>query len=360
MPSSPPTLSVIIPVRNGMSVLPAALDALNTSDLPPGEWEVIVVDDGSTDGTENLAPRANRLLRLDESRGPGYARNRGSALARGEILVFLDADVCVHPATLRLLLCAFRDAADVGAVFGAYDTEPAAPGFISQYRNLLHHHTHLRGAGDAETFWAGCGAVRRHVFAEVGGFDAGRYRRPQIEDIELGHRIRDLGYRILLRPDIQATHLKKWSLGGGIVTDVRDRGIPWSRLLLADDAAGYRRSTLNIRTQEKVFTGMAAAAPIAGLFGIVSGRSIAVAVAALLVLGVIAGNAALLQWFAARRGVSFALAVIPLRILYYILNAVSAMTAWVQHSTDRLWPQRSSPPGMLLRGVETARPPETA
>ena len=68
------------------------------------------------------------------------------------------------------------------------------------------------------TFWAGLGAVRRDVFAAVGGFDAARYPHPSIEDIELGGRLAARG-RILLDPAMQGTHLKEWTLRSMVTTD---------------------------------------------------------------------------------------------------------------------------------------------
>jgi len=329
-----PRLSVIIPVRNGAATLPRVLTSLLASDLPRDTWELIVVDDASTDGTLKIAAAlANQLLRVtDGPRGPAAARNRGAEVARGDILVFIDADVCVHSTTLRGFLRVLDEAPDVGAVFGAYDLEPSAPGLMSQYRNLVHHYTHVMGAGDAETFWAGCGAVRKRVFREVGGFNAARYTRPQIEDVELGHRIRDHGYRILLRPELQGKHLKGWSLGGSIVTDVRDRGIPWTRLLLSEGGTVARRSTLNLRTEEKLFTLMVAAAMLLSIVAFAAGEPWWMAASASLLLGVVVGNARLLRWFARQRGIGFALAVIPLRILYYFLNGLSAGTGWLQRA----------------------------
>jgi glycosyltransferase involved in cell wall biosynthesis len=141
------------------------MDALAASDLPREFWELIVVDDASTDGTAGLAAGyADAVIRLTgRPSGPSYARNRGAEVARGEVLVFVDADVCVHRDTLRRFAWVFVDEPGVDAAFGSYDDQPPAPGLVSQYRNLLHHHIHQQSAGEAETFWAGCGAVRRQV-----------------------------------------------------------------------------------------------------------------------------------------------------------------------------------------------------
>ena len=121
------------------------------------------MDDASTDATALIAAEfADAVVRLpDRPRGPAYARNRGVEVARGDIVVFVDADVCVHTDTLRRFTAVFANEPDVSAVFGAYDTQPEAPQLVSQYRNLLHHFVHSQSAGEAETFWAGCGAIRR-------------------------------------------------------------------------------------------------------------------------------------------------------------------------------------------------------
>ena len=69
---------------------------------------------------------------------------------------------------------------------------------------------------DANTFWAGCGAIRRSVFKDVGGFDEKKYKKPSIEDIDLGYRLSQKGYKIFLDKDIQVKHLKSWNfmIGG--------------------------------------------------------------------------------------------------------------------------------------------------
>jgi glycosyltransferase involved in cell wall biosynthesis len=121
MISTHPFLSVILPVYQGSTVLPRSLQALAESDLPRECWELIVVDDGSTDDTASIAARyADRVVRLPgKKRGPAYARNRGFEVSRGECLVFVDADVIVHRDTLRRFMDVFLSEPDVGAVFGS-------------------------------------------------------------------------------------------------------------------------------------------------------------------------------------------------------------------------------------------------
>ena len=316
--------SVVVPARNAEHLFPRVLGALLASDLPRQRWELIVVDDGSTDDTAGVAARfADTVVKLPgRANGPAYARNRGFEVSRGDIIVFIDADVVVHPNTLRGFVNALEQDPAVGAVFGSYDDKPAAPGLVSQYRNLLHHCTHQRNAGEAETFWAGAGAIRREVFEESGMYDEWHYATPQIEDIELGARIRQSGHRIVLRPEIQVTHLKKWTLLGVLRTDLRDRGIPWARLL-AHRGSMLSTGTLNLQWKEKANTILVwlalmflIAAPIFRQLELVY-----VALACLVLTIFLSWP--LWSFFARVRGVFFTLGVIPIHLLYYLLNGVS-------------------------------------
>ena len=333
MIAPPLALSVVIPARNAAQTLPMSLAALARSDLAREEWEVIVVDDASTDDTTAVARGlADVVVELPTRRalGPAYARNRGCDVARGEIIVFIDADVCVHRDTLRRFAELFRDDPTIGAAFGSYDAHPPAPGLISQYRNLLHHHVHQRNGGEAETFWAGCGAVRRSVFIDADQFDEWHYPRPQIEDIELGARIRALGHRIVLRPDIQATHLKRWTLGAVIRTDLFDRGVPWTRLLVQQRAA-MRAKTLNLRRIERLKTVLACVAVACAMLAWPMRDQRWLVTSVILLLVVILASADLYRRFARVRGWPFALATVPLQLLYYVINGVSVCMGWVVH-----------------------------
>lgn len=228
-----PTISIIIPVYNGMATLPRCLTAVFASTYPA--FECIVVDDGSRDASpETAVQHGARVVRLpDGPHGPAYARNEGARVATGALLYFVDADVVIYPDTLAHIAAAFRARPDIDALFGSYDELPGDGGFLSQYRNLQHHFVHQQGMEDASTFWSGCGAIRRQVFLAAGGFDSKRYPRPSIEDIDLGYRLRATGSRIWLHKALQVKHLKRWSFRGMLRTDVFDRAIPWTRLIVS-------------------------------------------------------------------------------------------------------------------------------
>jgi Glycosyltransferases involved in cell wall biogenesis len=163
-------LSVIVPAHNSANFLGACIAAIQATDLPRNEWELIVVDDASTDETPRIAASADKVERTgDNPRGPAFARNLGAGLAIGDVLVFIDGDVAIHRESLRQLRDRLRDDAGLVAVFGSYDDTPAAMTVVSRYRNLLHHYAHWQNAGEVPTFWAGCGAVRAAAFREAGG-----------------------------------------------------------------------------------------------------------------------------------------------------------------------------------------------
>jgi GT2 family glycosyltransferase len=251
-----PPAAVIVPVRDGKAYLERTLPPLLAS-LPPGV-ELLVCDDGSRDGSGELAAALGaHVLRLSSPRGPAAARNHAARATAAETLVFVDADCRVHDDTILRLLAALDEPA-VAAAFGSYDDTPEARSTVSLYKNLAHHFVHQRSQREAATFWAGCGAIRRDAFDAVGGFDEA-YTRPSIEDVELGYRLKAAGYRIRLVPEAQVTHLKEWTLGSWLRADVRDRAIPWTRLLRAGHALPR---DLNFTVRDRTATALAALAPL--------------------------------------------------------------------------------------------------
>lgn len=327
-----PRLSVVVPAHQGAKVLPLSLSALLRSDLPRHLWELIVVDDASTDDTSGVAARyADMVVRLPLlPGGPAFARNRGFEASRGDIVAFVDADVCVHRDSLRRMLAVMDQDPDVSALFGSYDSTPSHPSLVSEFRNLLHHFVHHRDAGDAETFWAGCGAVRADVFRQVGMFDEWHYSRPQIEDIELGRRLRMHGYRIVLRPEIQGTHLKKWTLRDVMTTDFKHRGIPWTQLLLHEGPRGAV-NVLNVRHSERVCTALAGLGWLAIAAALVFASPWPLLTLPLAGIGIAFLNRDFYRFIARERGIRSAAAMQPLHAMYYAINVVSAVIGWVLH-----------------------------
>ncbi|MBL8240569.1 MAG: glycosyltransferase family 2 protein [Bryobacterales bacterium] len=246
------TVSVIVPVHNGEAELARCLEALRKSTVAP--LEVLVVDDGSTDRSREVAEALGaRVLTTGRKGGPARARNAGARQASGDVLFFLDADVVAQTDAVGRVVAAFDSSPDVDAVIGSYDDDPAELDFLSQYKNLMHCFVHQTGQEQASTFWSGCGAIRREVFLAHSGFDES-YARPAIEDIELGYRLFQAGRRMVLDKDLRVKHLKRWTFWNLLKTDILDRGIPWTELILRDR---NMPNDLNLQLSQRISVALA-------------------------------------------------------------------------------------------------------
>jgi hypothetical protein len=323
-----PYLSVVVPVCSRADLLRHALESLAGSDLPRTEWELIVVDDASTDASAQIAAQyADIVIRLaGRPRGPAYARNRGFEFARSEYIAFIDSDVCVHRDTLAQFVLVLSREPDISAVFGSFDAHPPAHGLVSQYRSLLAHYYHQEHPGPAETFWASCGAIRRRAFVDAGMFDEWRFSRRQVEDFELGYQLRERGHGIVLRPEIQATDLQRWTIRRMIAAELYDRSVPWMRIF-DRRATTARRRTTRLRTIKGVNTAMTWLALVSTLGALVASRWW-LPLAAACLLTVLFNDRAQHRFFAQQRGWLFALAVIPLRLLSYLVNGLAVTVGW--------------------------------
>jgi GT2 family glycosyltransferase len=307
---------VVVPAYNNAFELAQSLSALRAAaDI---DSELIVVDDASTDDVSSVAANAGAIvLRLDRNSGPAAARNHGARHAQGQVLFFVDSDVVVANNAIGRVRTILGGHRDIAAVFGSYDSCPAAPGLVSQYRNLLHHFVHQTARAEATTFWAGCGAVRRSAFECVGGFDERRFPHPSIEDIELGHRLVRAGYRILLDKSLQATHLKRWTLWSVIRTDILHRAIPWSRLMLENEEPS---DDLNLRRSQRFSVALTG---LSGIFIAASPLRLELLMpACACVAAIVAINRDLYRFFWRVRGALFATACVPLHLLYYVCCGV--------------------------------------
>jgi glycosyltransferase involved in cell wall biosynthesis len=382
--SPPPLVSVIVPARNCPDHLQQCLAAIAASTCR--SFEIIVVDDASTDDTAAIAAEAGaRVLRMVVRSGPAAARNHAAELAKGDILFFVDADVCLHSDAMGRVVELFETDATVDAVFGSYDLDPSAPNLISQYKNLLHRFVHQHGSEEACTFWSGCGAIRKTAFQAGGGFDA-KFIRPSIEDIELGARLRRMGRRIRLDKRLQASHLKTWTLVGLLRSDVLDRALPWTRMILRERDLP---SDLNLTIWQRLCAALTCLAALVLLFGSIkfpalrliplwtlglvalldrltafdepshvseTSRLLLSFGAVVMIIGlfrlghgtlgwgaalgwivalVIIGNLRLHAFFVRQRGLGFAVMVIPLHLAYYLYSSGALATGIAIHLYEK-------------------------
>lgn len=200
--NAPLKLSVVIPCLDAEATLADQLEALSGQGWPGG-WEVILADNGSTDGSRAVAERFRgrlpglRIVDASDRRGQAHARNLGAAAATGDALLFVDADDQVAPGWLEALGRAFARHEFVAC---RYDNEALNPPWVQR--------THMNPQKDGVTRYdypdylphaggGGLGVLRR-VHEEVGGFDESM---AALEDTDYCWRIQLAGHELAFAPD---------------------------------------------------------------------------------------------------------------------------------------------------------------
>lgn len=200
----PPTISVVVPTYQRRASLRATLDALRAQDLAE-PFEVIVVDNGSTDGTAALlAGRddpALRVLRLDPNFGPGPARNAGWRAARAPVVAFTDDDCLPDPGWLRAVVAAVAAGADVAV--GRTEADPAALAAAGPFSHWVRVEAPM-------PWFPTCNiAYRRDLLEALGGFDesfTARLGSSFGDDTDLGWRALERGAEARFVPDARVVH----------------------------------------------------------------------------------------------------------------------------------------------------------
>ena len=329
-PSTTRAISVIVPVHQGGEHLERVLTALCLSQLSRESWELIVVDDASTDGSAAIAAaKADLVIRLTgRPRGPAYARNRGLEASRGSFVAFVDADVLVHPLALPRMVEAISQDDTIGAIVGTYDAGRACGGVVSEYRNLLRHFEHVSSIGDTDAFAAGLALVQRSACANAGMFDEWHFPRPQAEALEFGNRLRSLGYRIVRRPDVLATHLKQWTVGSWLRGDLLDRGMSVARL---NEFQTLRARADRLYLSTPVDALLAWTALMAALLGAALGNALLGVLAGASVFAVVLRNLKLFGSFLRARGAAFATTAVPLHVVGCAVHGLASAAGRVMY-----------------------------
>jgi glycosyltransferase involved in cell wall biosynthesis len=211
-----PDITVIIPVKNGGSVFEECLASLRASQS--ASYEIIVLDDGSTDNSAEIAKRYScHLVELPSSLGPSNARNRGAKMAKGDILLFIDADIIVRQDTLQRISTIFHDS-ELVAVTGVLAENIRYNNFSSQYKNLWMRYSYLEMPDKVSLFYTSVAAIRREIFLKTDGFDIG-YCSPSVEDTDFGQRLELMGHTVHLQRELEVEHVKYYSFWGLLKTD---------------------------------------------------------------------------------------------------------------------------------------------
>jgi glycosyltransferase involved in cell wall biosynthesis len=197
-----PLISIIIPAHNEEKYIGETLDALKNQSYR--YFEVIVVANGCVDHTAAVArEKCDRLIDLPD-RGLGKARNTGGAKARGDLLVFLDADTKLDPRALEVIAKQFRPTDSSATLRGQPDNSRFWYSLLYFYKNLLHRLALHCGSSGVICCW-------RDQFKEVAGFDEGLNLR---ENSELIGRLRAFGRYKFIGDAVAVTSMRRYDKVG--------------------------------------------------------------------------------------------------------------------------------------------------
>jgi glycosyltransferase involved in cell wall biosynthesis len=197
-----PRVSIIIPAHNEEKYIATTLEALKRQNYLL--HEVIVVANGCTDRTAEVARgQCHRLIILSE-KSLGVARNLGARLARGDLLLFLDADTLLEPGALKKITADFTPEYAAGTLRGVPDCPRLKYKFIYSVKNLTHQTKFHRGSAGVILCW------RKH-FMEIGGFDEGLQVS---ENSELMRRLARFGGYKYIRETAATTSMRRYDQRG--------------------------------------------------------------------------------------------------------------------------------------------------
>jgi glycosyltransferase involved in cell wall biosynthesis len=204
-------VSVVVPVYNGEETIAECLDSLLALRYPAGLVDLLVVDNGSRDGTAAVLERYDRrIARLSEStRGPAAARNAGLRAAGGEVVAFTDADCRVDPDWLTAIVAPLADQG-VGIAGGTIRALPPA-NEVERFGEAIHDHRQAIEVFDPPYAITMNWASRRAVLEELRGFDED-FRRG--EDVDLSYRMIQAGYTLAFAPAAVVYHHHEENLAG--------------------------------------------------------------------------------------------------------------------------------------------------
>lgn len=234
---------MIVPVFNGDDTLGECLQALAHQTIGAEEYEIIVVDDGSIDGSAEIAARQGVTVIRQEHAGAAAARNRGAQRARGQVLLFTDADCRPEQDWIEQMLVPFADP-DIAGVKGAYRTQQRS--LVARFAQAEYEEKYDRMARReridfVDTYAA---AYRRDLFLAHGGFDPAFLRD---EDQEFSFRLARAGCKLVFAPKAivyhrhpatvwsyarRKVHLGRWKVRVHFrhpAQAVRDSYTPWTQ-----------------------------------------------------------------------------------------------------------------------------------
>ncbi|MBN1231829.1 MAG: glycosyltransferase family 2 protein [Candidatus Coatesbacteria bacterium] len=200
-------ISIIIPVKNGSSTIARCIDRLYESTVK--DIEIVVVDDCSTDNTiEILEKYPVKIVRLPESKGPSYARNRGVEAATSKYVFLIDSDILVKKDTLEIILDTYRNNPEADAVQGI--VSPENDGYENIYNNYQNYY-HNFVLSSIKKKWVSITiscvhSIKREAFLKTEGYNE-LIPHASMEDVEFGYTLRKHDVHIIMNKDLNIIHI---------------------------------------------------------------------------------------------------------------------------------------------------------
>jgi glycosyltransferase involved in cell wall biosynthesis len=209
-----PFISVVIPTYNRLGLLKECLLSFNRQTYPIEFYEVLVIDDGSTDGTSEFLSNYVRNARFNlihlqqKNSGPAAARNAGIQDSKGELIAFCDDDCIVKDDWLAVYSKSF-DKDDIGGIGGAVESNVS--GLFGHYFDYMGYLSPHVSGGVVYYIITANACYRKDVLKKAGGFNES-IKRPGCEDPILSVRIRNMGYNLKYIPEAVVFHYHKDNL----------------------------------------------------------------------------------------------------------------------------------------------------
>lgn len=197
-------ISVIIPAYNASRTLAECLSALQKQTIPRSDYEIIIVDDGSTDNTVSIADSFDVNVIQQAHAGPALARNLGVSHAKGELILFTDSDCIASPDFIEQMTKPFSDPNVVG-VKGAYRSRQREVWARFAQIEFEERYSKLARSSSIDFVDSHAAAFRKQVFLEVGGFDP-HFPVANNEDVDLSYKIARIGYKMVFNPEAIIFH----------------------------------------------------------------------------------------------------------------------------------------------------------
>ena len=197
--------SVIVPAYNADRTISKCLSSLTNQSISQDAYEVIVVDDGSTDKTPDIIRQFQVRYLFQENSGPATARNKGAEEAKGEIILFTDSDCVPQSNWIEEMTKPFDDP-EVIAVKGGYRTEQRSLTARFAQIEFEERFEMLKKAGSIDMVDTYSASFRRSVFLSLGGFDQS-FPVANNEDTDFSYKMSNAGHKMIFNPDAVVSHL---------------------------------------------------------------------------------------------------------------------------------------------------------